>query len=90
MVRKLVWTTILALLSLPVILYLGRPVVQPCAPRYGAVRGPCDPPTLSPTWMVPVFLTALAVAVLLLGLLIIVLLFRARGHYQRQQDNPVS
>jgi hypothetical protein len=73
MVRKLVWMTILVFLSLPVIVYLGRPVIQPCAPRSGAVRGPCDPGVLSPTWMIPVFLTALAVAVLLVALLIIVL-----------------
>ena len=86
--RKLVWATILFFLSLPVIPYLGRPVIRPCAPRSGAVRGPCDPPILSPTWMLPVFLTALAVAVLLLALLITLLLFRARDHYRRQQGTP--
>jgi hypothetical protein len=85
MARKLVWATVLAFLSLPVIMYLGRPVVRPCSPRSGAVRGPCDPSVLSPTWIVPVFLTVLVLAVLLLAVLLTVLLLRARDHYRRQE-----
>jgi hypothetical protein len=85
MARTLAWATVLAFLSLAVILYPGRPVIRPCSPRSGAVRGPCDPSVLSPTWIVPVFLTVLGLAALLLALLLTVLLLRARDHYRRQE-----
>jgi hypothetical protein len=66
MVKTLRWAAFGAFLSLPVILYVGRPVNQPCLPGPGIVDSPCDPLRVSPTWLGPVFLTALAVGILLL------------------------
>ena len=86
MVRKLAWVTVFAFLSLPMIAYVGRERIQPCVyPKSDAIRGPCDPAFNSPAWLVPVFLTVAAVAVLLLILLFAGLLFRLKDYYQRQQ-----
>jgi hypothetical protein len=62
MVKMLRWVALLALLSLPLILFLGRPEPQPCGFEPGEVRSPCTPAVLSPRWLVTVFITALAVA----------------------------
>jgi hypothetical protein len=65
MARKLRWAALAAFLSLPAILYLGRPVTEGCAPK----AGPCDPfppVSASPTWRGPVFFAALAAGILLL------------------------
>jgi hypothetical protein len=84
MVKTLRWAALLALASLPVILYLGRPVNQPCGPEPGAVRSPCTPAVLSPTWVVPVFLTAFAMA-FLLSLIVVGLAIHQR--WGRTQSN---
>jgi len=62
MAKMLRWAALLVLLSLPLILFLGRPVTHPCGFEPGEVRSPCTPAVLSPRWLVPVFITALAVA----------------------------
>jgi hypothetical protein len=63
MAGKLRWASLASLLSLPVIMYLGRPVMEECPP---SVISPCDPLEVSPTWVGPALFIALALAILLL------------------------
>lgn len=65
MAKTLRWYAFAVLLSLPLILYLGRPVNQGC-PQDG--RTICDPYHVSQNWLVPVVLGDLALAALLLVL----------------------
>jgi hypothetical protein len=62
MVKKLRWAGLLGFLSLPVILYLGRPVQSGCE----GARGPCDPLRISPSWLGPAVLAALGATFLFL------------------------
>jgi hypothetical protein len=65
MVKRLRWAALVAFLSLPVILYFGRP--RPCVgdPTLQVLQ--CDPPTVDyPSWRGPVSFTVLAAGILLL------------------------
>jgi hypothetical protein len=78
MVKALRWAALLAFLSLPVILFLGRPVDEGCPPPVDQI---CDPNHVSPTWVGPVLLTALGIAVLLL-------LLAAVANHRPEEDLP--
>jgi hypothetical protein len=78
MVKALRWAALFAFLSLPVIVYLGRPVDQGCPPPVHQI---CDPYHVSPTWLWPVFFTATGIAV---GLL----LFAFVLNHRPEEDRP--
>jgi hypothetical protein len=62
-VRALRWAALFAILAIPVIAVLGRPVAYTCI---GTVRS-CEPLiATAPTWTKPAEFVALAVAILLL------------------------
>lgn len=63
MARVLRRAALVAFLSLPLILFLGRPTHQPCESPPGTPRTPCDPLSVGPSWLVPVFFTALALTI---------------------------
>jgi hypothetical protein len=65
MARKLRWASLVTLLSLPVIMFLGRPVTEGCPPER-PMYTPCDPLQVSPAWVGPALLMALALAILIL------------------------
>jgi hypothetical protein len=80
MVKTLRSAAVLAFLSLPVILFLGRPVETPC--QSPALPKPCDPlPPSSPTWLGPVFWAVIGLAALLL-------LLGAVANHRPQEDRP--
>jgi hypothetical protein len=62
MVKALRWAALMAFLSLPVILFLGRPVTHRCPEP----RIPCDLPVDPPAWTSTLFLAVLWLAVMLL------------------------
>jgi hypothetical protein len=64
-VKTVRWCAFAVLLCLPLILYLGRPVDQSCLDDGRSI---CDPLHVSASWLVPVLLGDLALAVLLLVL----------------------
>jgi hypothetical protein len=73
MVRNLRWAALIAILALPLILYLGRkPEYRGCEPKPGGVPSVCNPLPVSPIWVAPVFYTVLGIAILLLVLAIVV------------------
>ena len=61
-IKTLRWAALAAFLSLPVILFLGRPVTHRCPEP----RIPCDLPVDPPAWTSTLFLAALWLAVMLL------------------------
>jgi hypothetical protein len=83
MVKVLRWAALVAFLSLPVIVFLGRPVDQGCSPP---VHNPCDPYHVSPTWMVPVFITALAIALVLSLIVVGLAVYQRSGRTQTQSN----
>ncbi len=62
MVKALRWGALVAFLSLPVILFLRRPVMHRCPQP----RIPCDLPVDPPAWTSMLFLAVLWLAVMLL------------------------
>jgi hypothetical protein len=79
MVKALRWAALVAFLSLPVILFLGRPVRHTCPEP---VTGPCDPlPPGPPAWTHTSFLAALWLAVMLL-------LLASVANYRASEDRP--
>ena len=86
MVKTLRRAAVVALLSLPVILYLGRPVNWPCESEPGVAISPCDPLHVSPTWMVPVFITALATALVLSLIVVGLAVYTRWSRTQPQSD----
>jgi hypothetical protein len=71
MARVLRWAALVVLLSLPLILYLGRSANQPCEFPPGTPRTPCDPIAVGPNWLGPLFFTALALTILQLLLSVV-------------------
>ena len=80
MVKSLRWAALVAFLSLPVILFLGRPVRHPC-PEF--VTSPCDPLITSPAWTSTLFLAVLWLAVMLLLLASVVNYRATQGPHAR-------
>jgi hypothetical protein len=78
MVKTLRWAAVVALLSLPAILYLGRPIDRGCPPPVHQI---CDPYHVSPTWLGPVFFLVFGVAVLLF-------LLAAVANHRPEEEQP--
>ncbi len=78
MARRLRWAALAAILSLPLIMYLGRPVTEGCPPD---PIHPCDPQTVSPGWTLPAIFLALAIGALLR-------LLAAGADHKPEEDKP--